>query len=68
MKALVEYVGYDWKEFKWYKDVDNKFIKSVSDHLFKVGKISQRQDEVVYRILSEIRAGSSLYEDTRNNR
>lgn len=67
MKELVEYVGYEWKEFKNYRDVDNKFLKSVRDYFYKVGKISQKQDEVVYRILSEIRLGCSLYEE-RNDK
>ena len=67
MKELIEYVGYEWKEFKNYKDVDNKFLKSVRDYFYKTGKISQKQDEVVYRILSEIRLGCSLYEE-RNDK
>lgn len=66
MKELVEYVGYEWKEFKNYRDVDNKFLKSVRDYFYKVGKISQKQDEIVYRILSEIRLGCSLYEERKD--
>ena len=42
MKELIEYVGYEWKEFKNYRDVDNKFLKSVRDYFYKTGKISQK--------------------------
>lgn len=67
MKSLIEHVGYDYDEFKRYKDIDNKFLKSVNEYFKKVNKISQKQDEVVYRILSEIRLGCSLYEE-RNDK
>lgn len=67
MKSLIECVGYDYNEFKKYKDIDNKFLKSVNEYFNKTNKISQKQDEVVYRVLSEIRLGCGLYEDTMSD-
>ena len=63
---LIEYVGLDVVEYSRYKDIDNKFVDSIATSLYLDGRLSKRQEEVVYNVLISIGKLCSIYEDMKD--
>lgn len=65
LERLVHYVGLD-SSYCRYRDLDNKFLNIMATELQLEGRLSKRQEEVVYSIIINIGKLCSLYEDIKD--
>lgn len=67
LERLVQYVGLD-PVYCSYRDIDNKFLGIMATELYVNGRLSKRQEEVVYNILIGIGKLCSIYEEMKMDR